>query len=380
MKTEIILSPRFTGDRFVNHTLPIALFKDLEALQGVISEIARDAFIRAHPGRRRLPRGFNDALALHLAKTEDGSFIPHLAVLVSSTLVGEPPELTAARSARDLFIDAVGQAQSEGGSPPSLPAAAWPYIERFGRGLHDGEAIVLTEAQGRKIELTKEVRRRLLLARAGAQALTDEVTVVARIEGVQRTMITLALHDDRIVPAPLTDAHFHELEELRVGDFRSTWLQVDGVGLFDRAGQLQRLDEVQKIDILDAEDPSVQLERLKSMKDGWLDGRGKAPTDATLKRIREWFDETLTDRIPLPRLFPTPEGGVESEWLIGRLDISLEFDPQAQRVEWHALNLDTQELDERSAPLHDHEALRDLGTHMALCFEQLRSARGLDET
>jgi len=126
----------------------------------------------------------------------------------------------------------------------------------------------------------------------------------------------------------------------------------------------------------DADDLSVQLKRLKSLKDGWLDGRGTAASDATLERVSAWFNENLTEGMPLPRLFPTSEGGVESEWLIGRMDISLEFDPQAQRVEWQALNLDTQEHDEISVPLNDHEALRDLGTHMALCFEQLRSNRG----
>lgn len=371
MKTEVILSPRFTGDRFANHTLPLSLLKDLEALQGIIIEIARAEFIEAHPGRRRLPRGFGEALTLHLAGTEDGSFIPHLAVLVMPALFGEPPELTAARAAANRFVDAIAEAQTGSGSKRPLPEAAWPHIERFGRGLRDDEAVVLAERGGGKVALTKEVRRRLLLARSGAQAVTDEVQVVALLSGVQQRTISVLLDGEHVLTALLSDAQLGELQDVRVGDFRATWLQIDGIGSFDRAGQLQRLDEVQAIERLDAGDPSVQLEKLKLLKDGWHDGAGAAPDKALLKRVRGWFNEHLTENMPLPRLFPTPEGGVEAEWLVGRHDVSVEFDPHAKSVEWHALNLETRQLDEKAIPLNNADGLRELGQHMATFFERL---------
>ena len=369
MKAEILLSPRFTGERFIAHTLPLSLVKDLEALQGIIVEIARAQFIAANPNRQRLPRGFGDALTLHLVGTEAGSFIAHVALLVTATaLPGLAPELTAARSACDTFLDAVAHAQHDGGPAPILPDAAWPFIERFGRGLRDGEAIDLVSPDGRRAELTKDVRRRLLLTRAGVQLVTDEVQLAVRLGHVrprERT-ITLELSDERSVSATLTEQQLHELRDVRVGDLGTTWLQVEGVGSFDRAQKLQRVDEVHSIELLESLDPRVQLEKLKQLRDGWLDGvRGRALDRSMLDRVGAWLIEHLPEDAYLPRLYPTPEGGLEAEWLVGRMDLSIEFDPIAQTVEWHAMHLDTEVVDERTLRLEDAEGLRALGQLMA---------------
>lgn len=369
MKAEILLSPRFTGERFSAHTLPLALVKDLEALQGIIVEIARAEFIAANPNRQRLPRGFGDALTLHLVGTEAGSFIAHVALLVTATaLPGLAPEVTAARSACNTFLDAVAHAQYDDVPAPALPDAAWSFVERFGRGLRDGEAIELGSRDGRRTELTKEVRRRLLLTRAGVQVVTDEVQLAVRLGHVrpkERT-ITLELSDDRSVCATLTAQQLHELKDVRVGDFGTTWLHVEGVGSFDRAQQLQRVDEVHSIELLESLDPRVQLEKLKQLRDGWLDGSsGLALDHSLLERVRGWLDEHLTEDAPLPRLYPTPEGGLEAEWLVGRIDLSIEFDPLGKTVEWHAMDLDTEEVDERTLPLEDLAGLRALGQAMA---------------
>jgi len=378
MKAEILLSPRFTGERFSAHTLPLALVRDLEALQGIIVEIARAEFIAANPNRQRLPRGFGDALTLHLVGTEAGSFIAHLALLVTATaLPGLAPEVIAARSACRTFTDAVARAQYDGGAAPTLPDAAWPYVERFGRGLREGEAIDLGERDGRRTELTKEVRRRLLLTRAGVQAVTDEVQLAVRLGYVrpkERT-ITLELSDDRSVIATLTDQQLHELKDVRVGDFGMTWLYVDGVGSFDRAQQLQRVDEVRSMELLEPLDPRVQLEKLKQLRDGWLDGnRGLAVNHSLRDRVGTWLDEHIPQDAPFPRLYPTPEGGLEVEWLVGRIDLSIEFDPIAKSIEWHLMNLDTEEVDERTLTLEDVAGLRALGQEMA----QIVSGRLLD--
>jgi hypothetical protein len=47
------------------------------------------------------------------------------------------------------------------------------------------------------------------------------------------------------------------------------------------------------------------------------------------------------------------------------MDLSIEFDPIAQTVEWHAMDLDTEVVDERTLRLEDAEGLRALGQLMA---------------
>jgi hypothetical protein len=52
---------------------------------------------------------------------------------------------------------------------------------------------------------------------------------------------------------------------------------------------------------------------------------------------------------------------VEAEWRIGRLDLSIEFDPSSGLAEWHQLDLDSGAVVEQQAPLQDARGLRGLG-------------------
>lgn len=369
MNTEILLEPRFTGDRFRANTLPLSLLRDLEALQGIILEIAKDEFRLTNPSRRRIPRGFSEGLTLHLVGSREGSFVAQIGMVIDlDVLPGFDPRTQAARSARDRFIDAIARAEdsSQDLSPP-LPAGVWPYVEKFGRGLHDGEAIDLVRREGSTVQFTKELRRRLLLTRPGVQMLTDEVELVVKLEDVRpkEHSITIELVDGRSISATVTDQQLEELSDVRVGEFGLSWLRASGIGSFDRSQQLQRLDEVTVIELLDPMDPRVQLEKLKVLQDGWLDGDGSPLSLDLLARVGTWFDEHLSEDTPLPRLYPTPEGGMEAEWLIGRLDISIEFDEAAGVVEWHAMDLDTGKADEKTVDFDDTEALAELGRLMA---------------
>ena len=381
MNTEILLEPRFTGERFRANTLPLSLLRDLEALQGIILEIAKDEFRRANPNRQRTPRGFSEGLTLHLVGSREGSYVAQIGRVIDSTVLpGLDPRTQAARAACDRFVETIAHAQdsTQGASIP-LPSGAWSYVERFGRGLHDGEAIDLVRRQGSTVQFTRELRRRLLLTRPGAQMLTDEVELVVKLGDVRPKdqSITIELADGRSVSATVTEQQLEELSDVRVGEFGTSWLRVSGVGSFDRSQQLQHVDEVTVIELLDPLDPRVQLEKLKVLRDGWLDGEGVALSLDLLTRVGAWFDEYLNDDTPLPRLYPTPEGGVEAEWLIDRLDVSIEFDEAAGSIEWHAMDLDTGVADEQTIEFGDSEALDDLGRKMARVTAQ-QSTRPVD--
>ena len=381
MNTEILLEPRFTGERFRANTLPLSLLRDLEALQGIILEIAKDEFRRANPNRQRTSRGFSEGLTLHLVGSREGSYVAQIGRVIDSTVLpGLDPRTQAARAACDRFVETIAHAQdsTQGASIP-LPSGAWSYVERFGRGLHDGEAIDLVRRQGSTVQFTRELRRRLLLTRPGAQMLTDEVELVVKLGDVRPKdqSITIEVADGRSVSATVTDQQLEELSDVRVGEFGTSWLRVSGVGSFDRSQQLQHVDEVTVIELLDPLDPRVQLEKLKVLRDGWLDGEGVALSLDLLTRVGAWFDEYLNDDTPLPRLYPTPEGGVEAEWLIDRLDVSIEFDEAAGSIEWHAMDLDTGVADEQTIEFGDSEALDDLGRKMARVTAQ-QSTRPVD--
>ena len=86
-------------------------------------------------------------------------------------------------------------------------------------------------------------------------------------------------------------------------------------------------------------DVSARLDELRSLKDGWLEGKGLAPRAAGL----DWFAAAVarfySADLPRPYLYPTPEGGLQAEWTIGGQDISLEVDLERKIGELHVLDL-----------------------------------------
>ena len=100
---------------------------------------------------------------------------------------------------------------------------------------------------------------------------------------------------------------------------------------------------------------------LMELAPGWLDGEGVPPTRELLELVGAWLNEHQRQDLEQPRLVPTPEGGVEAEWRIGRLDLSVEFDPSSGLAEWHQLELDSGEDVEQRVALQDALELRELG-------------------
>jgi len=113
--------------------------------------------------------------------------------------------------------------------------------------------------------------------------------------------------------------------------------------------------------------PMRKAERCMVLLDlapGWLDGEGLPPSREFLELVGEWLEQHQRKDGQHPRLFPTPEGGVEAEWRIGRLDLSIEFDPSGATAEWHALDLDQGTVDEQSVALHDEHGMQALGAKL----------------
>jgi hypothetical protein len=108
---------------------------------------------------------------------------------------------------------------------------------------------------------------------------------------------------------------------------------------------------------------------LLDLAPGWLDGEGLPPSPKLLDLVGEWLEEHQRKDGQHPRLFPTPEGGVEAEWRIGRLDLSIEFDPSSATAEWHALDLDQGMVDEQRVAFQDEPGMQAIGSKLQRVLE-----------
>ncbi len=88
-------------------------------------------------------------------------------------------------------------------------------------------------------------------------------------------------------------------------------------------------------------DIKTQIDDLRRLKNGWLNGKGIAPTG--LDWLLSFFDKYFPVSLPLPHLYPTAEGGVQIEWTTGNYDLSIEFDFETRSAQWYELNLENDE-------------------------------------
>ncbi len=105
--------------------------------------------------------------------------------------------------------------------------------------------------------------------------------------------------------------------------------------------------------VVDLPDVAARLNEIRNLKDGWLDGKGRAPSASGL----EWFARILrklgTKGTPPPYLYPTPEGGVRAEWSLGSQDVSLDVDCDRHSGEWHRLDTSSNSGDFRALGMDD---------------------------
>lgn len=86
---------------------------------------------------------------------------------------------------------------------------------------------------------------------------------------------------------------------------------------------------------------------MRNMDDGWLEGGGVAPSADGLDWLAETLESNLGEDSPRPYLYPTEDGGVQAEWSLSNWRVSLDINLQSRSGDWFALNLETDNAEER---------------------------------
>jgi hypothetical protein len=343
MDTEYFLKPRLTGARFEGHAIPLELLKDLSVLQEMVVEVAKWKFLQEHGSRQRVPRGFTEGIELKLTGLEEGSTIPVISLFVATKSLFPPVNQDYFVKARDAIVYAIEAAEQNKPITEYLPEKTLGYFDRIGRSLRDGEAMeFITPVQGRPARLTKETRRKLVFASA-AQEYTEEKSIRGLIPEIDQDDMTfeIQLPGGSKIKAPLSEQHQETILLGVTGYKTGIPMLVQGIGKFSRQGRLQGFESIEHVSILDILDVPTRLDELQSMKDGWLEGKGIAPKKEGLDWLKQIFELSFPDDLPLPYVYPTAEGGIQAEWSIGSKEISLAIDFESKHGEWHNLNLET---------------------------------------
>lgn len=350
MTTEIFLKPRLVGARFEDHAIPLEILKDLAVLEEMVVEVAKWKFRRDHPQRQRAPRRFAEGIELRLVQLEEGSAIPVIALVVAHRGLFPSQSQHYVEKARDSIVSAIAAAEKGAAITEHLPEIVLGFFDRLGRGLREGEAIEFPSIDDRDpARLTPRTRRKLVLAATGAKAFTEETWVRGGIPEMDLDDMTFEIQtlDGRKAKAPLENQHLATILEAFNGYQSGSRVLLRGIGRFNRQGRLEALESIEHASPLDSLDVPSRLDELRSLKDGWLEGRGKALRSEDLDWLARIFEEHFADDLRLPYLYPTAEGGIQAEWSTGRTEISLEIDLARRSGEWHQVDLETRDEDAR---------------------------------
>jgi hypothetical protein len=158
---------------------------------------------------------------------------------------------------------------------------------------------------------------------------------------------------------------------------RESPVRVSGVGVYDAEGKLLRV--AQAGDVSPAEEGDVasgrpgcripiveQVDSLKGLQEGWLDGEGHAFSEEALAWSSKLLESIVNGfDLATPHIYPTPEGSVRAEWSRPSWEISAELDWTHKQSEVRAVRVDADEMHERHFPLTEPGQEVRLGSFLA---------------
>jgi hypothetical protein len=345
------------GSRFDDHAIPLDMLKEFAVLEEMIVEVAKWHYLNDHPKRERSPRGFTKGISVKLTAVDEGSAMPDMSLFVDQRQLIAPANQNYFERARDSIVDAIEAAAQHTEIKKHLPEFLLGYFDKLGRGLRQDEFIDFApEAVGRGARLNQTTRRALRLASTQLQELTEEVSLRGVIPEADQAKLTFEIETigGQRVSGPIPMQHFDTIVKAFNGYRDGLRVSIQGIGLYNRNGQLKSMEEVEHVTLLDERDVGARIDELRLLKSGWLDGKlGKALDSDQLNWLESRLDSYLSDPLPSPYLYPTAEGGVQLEWSICRYEITLDINLAAKSGHLHALYMPTEEETELQVNLSE---------------------------
>jgi hypothetical protein len=320
------------GPRFEAKGMPVDGLSEIMAYREVIVGVAHALFYRQNPGRKRLPRGFDDSFQLRLDRIDDGSAVNVLDRVSSGHDAGDVFD-----QARDLIEGAISSANLSEELSDDFPSDCLTLFERFGKSLRDDEAFKLQRPYSDRVAIfDPESRKRLLLLRS--DSYTSERVLYGHVFEVNADSgsFQIRLDSGQSLPSTLPEGYFEDVRgALSPGD-AGALVRVEGIAQLDRSDTLRKMEEISQFDLVPParederfQEADMRLDEFSNLEDGWYGNGTLKPTQVAVKKAHEILDVFARENALVPRVYPMPTGGVQFEWNEGRRDVSLEIHADA---------------------------------------------------
>ena len=362
MPSQEFVKLAFRGGRFDEGELTLDVFRDLLALKAMVVEVAKWHFLQHNTDRRRAPSDFANGFDFKLMRMEMGSCVSVLGLSPSKPDVPSRFQDYFGEALDTIMhvIDSADQEQNLG--TVNVPVQEHPmeglsHFRQFGKNLNEQESLSFDHlAQNNEVTLTPK-KRRAIISRFGLETQPFDHTAILRgsIPAADQEKMTfefVPIYGPKVT-GKIPPEHAEAVISAFVGYPEGVKVSIEGRLCYNSRGVLRTMDRIEDISPLDSLDVPAQLESMKNLPMGWATGMqfagtpdptyGIPPSHEDLDRLASVFTVNLSDRIPNPYAYPTPEGGIQLEWSIGPYESSLEIDFSNGTGEWHVLNMVTKD-------------------------------------
>lgn len=367
------ISPRMVGSRFDNHLIPLEYLKDLAVLEQFIFDLAKYLYLQDNPERQRITRGFNKNISLSLSSVLPGSAVPVIKISYpdeQNSSLFPVDNLIYFEKAKLCIIDSINAAANDESITGYIPEEFLGYFEKLGRNLRDDESIEFTPNNPTsKCRFDKSIRRKIIFSSTKQEIITEEVEIRGSVLDVnfERKTFKIKLSSGTNLYLDLND-NIQEDVILAGKQHPKTKLLIKGIGEFNRANKLIGFSEIENISLLDNLDIFVQIEELAELQPGWFNGKGQQFQEHDLKWFGEKFYNLYDPALPLPRLYPTPDGTIQAEWSTDNYEVSLEINLSDQTSEYQSVNINTTNSDDLSLNLQHVDAWKKLNNKLKIIY------------
>lgn len=345
------LFPHLVGKRFDNHSVPLDFFRDLASMGELMFELAKWIY-KNENDNKRIPKKFFEGISIRVTDIKKGSAIPSIVIEQPPpppSLFKPPDKLIYFEKSRDCFFEAIRNADEKEKVIRFIPDYLLRYFDSIGRGLYEDEYIEFKDPKNETpVIYNGEKRKKLVMASSKTKEYTEEIELKGYVPEADqdKKLFTIQQFNGQKFQAQFYEEFWDEILTAFTNYEKKQIIDLTGVGIRSINGKLLKIDKVENITILDNLDISVQLEQLSLLKDGWLDGKGFAPDPIFLKWLASEFDLNYEISLPLPYLYPTPEGGIQAEWSNAKWEVSLQIDLIRPTSLLQAVNIVTNEVQE----------------------------------
>ena len=350
---ELLYTPRFVGERFEGHSLPLEFLDDLQVLGKINTAIAKWLWKEKNQGRRRGPRGFDKGISYAITGIGEGSAVPALELIAPKNGMF-PAEFSDYFQQGPAILSNAIQVLDEGGDPTTiLPQEILLMMESFGSSLHPDEHVEFRPKQAKAARYTVQNRKSLLVNLSKDKDYTKDATLLGQLIDLNKEKRTFELRTVlKRVSGEYSEEHYADLMEAFSEDTigKKKPVLISGTVRFNAFDSPRAVKKVQGVTILEPMDIQWQLEALKSLKDGWFEGHGMAYNAEAIDNLFLGLD-AFYNLNKLPSIYPNPEGLVNLEWDNAGYDITLEVDTKTLKGEYHALDLKTKQSEVKTISL-----------------------------